>query len=215
MNEDAKTIEELISSRLAELPDYVKHAIASVSPSQKVAAIAQQNNLHVDQAGVLEQEVLLSMLGITDPNAFADELVTEGGFERVVADKIAGEVAAELFLPIRDAMRRFTDEEAAREEKVPALPAEDTQSAVQALGIARIQPGFQGVSGGRIEKVLEPPRPVAQTAPEPSLQPKPRPALVHNPLEKTTVSAAEVVDVGLSKERPASYRTDPYREPAD
>lgn len=211
--ENIHTFDELITERLKELPQYVKEAISSVSPSAKVGVIAKRNNLHVDQAAVLEQEVLLAMLGISDPNQFAQSLVSEGGFERHVADKIAGEVAEDLFLPIRDAMRRFTDEEASKETSPPSTSPQ-TQTPAEASGIVRIQPGMERAMEGRIEEAIRIPISKKELAPVSTLAPVPQKTKSSDALSSISMNTAKIVDVGMPPSK-KEYRADPYREPVD
>ena len=57
-------IEQIIKEQLTKLPDDVKKAISSVDLRDKIKKIAEKNRLHIDQAGDLETETVLVMLGL-------------------------------------------------------------------------------------------------------------------------------------------------------
>lgn len=106
-----------IEKRLAELPEDVRNAVLSVEWEQKVQAIAAKNALHIDQAGALGDTTLMAMLGFFDMADFPSHLAQELAVPPEKASAIAAEVSSEVFMPIRESLRKFT------ERAKPAQPA--------------------------------------------------------------------------------------------
>lgn len=109
--------QELIEKRLRELPDYVRDAIGMTKPTEAIARIAAKNKLHVDQTNDLATEVYLVMLGLIDPNEFEANLKSEVKLSQNLVGDVMKDVSEQLFLPIRDAMRRFMGETADNEKQ--------------------------------------------------------------------------------------------------
>ena len=100
--------EKIIEEQVKKLPQEVKDALASENLHNSVVAIGQKHHLHVDQVGLLENEVVLVMMGLVNPVDLPGELVKELAIETTVADSIAGEVSNSIFMPIREAMKNIT-----------------------------------------------------------------------------------------------------------
>lgn len=121
------TIDEQIKQRLTELPEDVQQAIHSVDLGEKIGAIGVRHHLHIDQVGGLEDEIMLVMLGFSDPGTFTDHLEEELHIEKEEALAITQEVTEEFFLPIRESMKAFMAAQSASHtlmapEAVPAVP---------------------------------------------------------------------------------------------
>lgn len=99
--------EQLVAKRLSELPADVQQAILSVDVGKKIQTIGAMFGLHIDQLGLLEDEVMLVMLGFTDPNNFADALVDHLHIPKEISLQITAEISSAVFIPIRESMQAF------------------------------------------------------------------------------------------------------------
>lgn len=113
MEED---IQKQIEARLAELPKDIQEAVLSTDLSSRIQAIGAKYQLHVDQIGILEEEVMMVMLGFSNPATFAEQLVEALQITPDVAGQLAQDIAGAIFLPIRESMQAFIDSQPEQEE---------------------------------------------------------------------------------------------------
>ncbi len=102
-----ENLQKTLQQRMAELPPEIQAAIQSVDFSKKLQTIGQKYLLHIDQMGTLENEVLLVMLGFVNPDEFVGNVVSEIRVPLATANLLATDVSQELFLPIRESMKKF------------------------------------------------------------------------------------------------------------
>ncbi|MEK9184921.1 MAG: hypothetical protein AAB866_02020, partial [Patescibacteria group bacterium] len=100
-----------IKEKFNELPQNVKEAILSVDLPQKIQAIANKYALHLDQAGTIETEVTLVLLGLEKANNFAQNIKKELAISEDIANKIASDVSDEIFQEIRESLQEMTDKD--------------------------------------------------------------------------------------------------------
>lgn len=117
------TIQKQIEARLAELPDDVQEAIASADFDKQIQDIGTKHELHIDQTSVLGDEILLVMLGFSDPGTFAATLAEKLQVSPDIAATITEEATAQLFMPIRQSMQGFLEKKA---QNPTALPGATT-----------------------------------------------------------------------------------------
>ena len=227
---------DLIQKRFAELPPAVRSAITSADLRPKLQRIGQKYQLHIDQAGSLEDETTLVMMGFSDPAEFPDTLAKELGVSAEIAEQIAEDVSGEIFMPIRESMRAFTEQQAAQPVATPSQPAALSRPiAPQPAGIAPVVPALAKPVPSAPTAAPIPPVPVTpaaarpvQTVPTPPPAPVPKPAPELHPaavpLSVPTSSVAKTLDIGAGAIPPSSapaaaqekkYPSDPYREPIE
>lgn len=99
---------KLIKEQYAKLPPALQEAIRSAGLHDQITKIGTNNQLHIDQMGLLEDEVSLLMMGFTEPIEFAGALQEHVHMDAASAQKIASEVNQEILLPIRERMENGT-----------------------------------------------------------------------------------------------------------
>ncbi len=193
------TIEQQVQTRLAELPADVRDAIQSADLTHKMQSIGKEHQLHLDQLTALEQEIMMIMLGFSDPSEFVQNVVEEVHVTQEVADAITKEVSEQIFLPIRESMKHFIDSRSVAPETIP-------QSEMR----VEVKPPEQ------VEPLL--------VVESPDAPPGTAPAAPAPPVLKPEFPAADVM---LSQKtvtlpphqpqptQPRDYATDPYREPIE
>ncbi len=108
---------------MAELPPDVRSAIESAEWEDKLCILGQKHALHIDQMGGLEDETLLVMLGFAAPEEFAANIAEQLHVPAEKAQVLALEVNTEVFLPIRESMKRFMEARANTPAPAPQAPA--------------------------------------------------------------------------------------------
>lgn len=104
MEED---MQKKIEARLAELPQDIQEAVLSAELGSRIQTIGTKYQLHVDQVGTLEEEVMLTMLGFSNPTTFAEQLMEELHITPELAAQITQDITQLIFLPIRESMQGF------------------------------------------------------------------------------------------------------------
>ena len=139
-----KYTSEQIKERLDNLPPHLKEVMGSTETSKTIRTISQKHKLHIDQMGILSEEIGLVMLGLTRPNEFMYKIEKRLNISSDLAKEITKEINEEIFIKIREELqnlRGFTSEtkeesnqttqtESATEEIVtpqntPEAPAEE------------------------------------------------------------------------------------------
>jgi len=101
----ANDIETLVEKRFAELPEAVQDAIQNADVEQKLRALSAKYKLHLDQWVLLENEIMLTLLGLEDPQNMANNVAKQVGIKQDLAQKIVNDIAIEVFRPIRKEMQ--------------------------------------------------------------------------------------------------------------
>jgi hypothetical protein len=100
-----------LREQMEKLPPEVQRAVTSPDLRKKIKEIGDRNKLHIDQIGLLEDETVLVMIGLEEPADFTDNIASHVRMEKEVAQRVSGEVSEKVFIPIRDAMKKFMSEE--------------------------------------------------------------------------------------------------------
>lgn len=106
MNPDQDQITDLIKQRFAKLPPVVQQAITSADVQQKLRALADRHKLHVDQWENLENQVLLTLLGINRSEDLEAKIRSEVGVSPEEAASLGSDIAEIVFEPIRQELER-------------------------------------------------------------------------------------------------------------
>ncbi|MBY0294287.1 hypothetical protein K2Q08_03075 [Patescibacteria group bacterium] len=183
-----------IQQRLAELPQDVRDAVLSAQLGERLRAIGQKHSLHIDQIGVLEDEVMLVMLGFFEPEELNNQIATQLRIPAQDASAIVQEVNEQIFLPIRESMKRFSES-----KRTPKAIVEATE--VRPVSIVEPQQNLAPVSPTPVESTNIPIR-VVPPSPAPDVPPPPPMPNAEKMLTETTIAKP-------------GYKNDPYREPIE
>lgn len=136
---DTNDIEHVLQERFAELPESVQQAITDASVEEKLRNLAEKHKLHLDQWVLLEREIMLTLLGIEDPEDMVKNIAESVRTDKDTAQQLVNDIAVEVFQPVREQMQRELDETPeeqgaapaaprsnASRDSVPAEPADDT-----------------------------------------------------------------------------------------
>ncbi len=121
----------LIEEKFAELPEAIQNAITDASVEKKLRSMAEKYKLHLDKWVVLENEIMLTLLGLEEPRDMAKNIAKEVNIEKGEAQKLVNDIAVEIFKPIREQMQGTLDSEAIKRETVPVGQKEKEHTAVK------------------------------------------------------------------------------------
>lgn len=89
--------EQLIQEQFEKLPKSLRTAIESIDWKSIVKGILSSYNLSADQAESVERETMLVIYGFENPLTYIDALVREVNLPENLAEKIANQIAKEVF----------------------------------------------------------------------------------------------------------------------
>ena len=99
-------LNEQIRARFKELPKVVQDAITSADVQKQLRELADVNKLHLDQWQVLENEVMLTLLGFQKPEDLSANLKADLDLPEPVARELAENISKIVFAPIRTELER-------------------------------------------------------------------------------------------------------------
>lgn len=115
MDEETKKI---ISDQLKVLPEEIKLAISSVDFKVQLQEVVKRNHLLIDQAGALETETTLTLLGLEPLADYVENISRELSLPREKALIVAHDVDELIFKNIRESLQKINDESLAEEEEI-------------------------------------------------------------------------------------------------
>jgi hypothetical protein len=125
MDEETKKI---ISDQLKVLPEEIKAAISSVDFKVQLQEVVKRNRLLIDQAGALETETTLTLLGLEPLVDYVENLSRELSLPRDKALLVAHDVDELIFKNIRESLQKINDTTLAEEEEIEERAQGDAQS---------------------------------------------------------------------------------------
>lgn len=114
MNTDSKKI---LLERFQSLPPALQQAIRSSNLRDQLKKIAEKFRLHIDQAAALENQTVMVMMGLQTPLEYTEALENELAVSENASYDIAEEANKEIFLPIREHLKKLFEEEGRRAEE--------------------------------------------------------------------------------------------------
>ncbi len=124
-----ETTQQQILDVFEKLPEPVKRAITSANTKKQLQTLAEEQKLHVDMWGGLENEVTLTLLGIQPVEELPQNLL-ELGLPSETVDILVERINAIVFEPIREELERELGAPQAKEE--PKTDIEKIRDAVLA-----------------------------------------------------------------------------------
>jgi len=101
--------QKIIADQIKNLPKDVKEAIISVDYKTKLQEITKRQKLLIDQAGKLEMETTLVMIGLEPLTDFIGNIQRELGVLGTRAQEIAVDVSENIFKPIRASLKAMNE----------------------------------------------------------------------------------------------------------
>jgi hypothetical protein len=189
------------------LPKNVKRAMYSLNIHDIVKSITDKHKLHIDTAGILDDEIMFAIIGITKVSDFIRNLKAQLKLPDEKVNAIAKDVNEKIFLPIRESLKKAGDsspaesgirnQELGKPKEIHHPPLSDSTNLVTP------PPSESEEIKKQIEEQQAPKK---VSAPPPNLPTQP------------TESSAEPKESHLEVEPPSEKKpshVDPYREPIE
>ena len=112
-----------LADQLATLPKVVQEAITSANTTEHLRKLANTQKLHLDQWQVLENEVMLTLLGLQPIDELEANIIKEVGVSNEIAHELTLAISEEIFEPIRQELERELEHPEAQEKEVSAVDA--------------------------------------------------------------------------------------------
>ena len=113
------TLEESVKQVMQTLPPVLRNYLASGKYSLVAKNLMTKYGLHIDQGTVLEREIMLLLMGIENPDEFANALKTDALISEDVMRSITTDVNQEIFVPLRKQMQNEATKPAASAQPTP------------------------------------------------------------------------------------------------
>jgi hypothetical protein len=94
--------DDIIKEAFLGLSPVVRKVLTSTDLPEKLRRLSKKHALHLDKWALLENEINMTLLGITDPDALIANIHNHVGVDEGQAREIANDAALEIFNPIRD-----------------------------------------------------------------------------------------------------------------
>ena len=111
-----------LQKRFKVLPKVIQDAITSADVQKELRALADTNKLHLDQWQLLENEVMLTLLGFQPTEELADHLKADLDISAEMAASLAAEISMIVFEPIRAELERELAQPSAQAAEAVAAP---------------------------------------------------------------------------------------------
>lgn len=187
MDTTQEEFKKQLADRFSQLPKVVQEAITSADVEKHLRSLATEQKLHVDQWDLLENEVMLTLLGFQRPEDLEGNIQKEVGLTPETSRALAENINTIVFEPIRQELERHLEHPDAQAAQASSVDTARTQI----LGAAA-----EEKTGTPVPPATPPAPPPAQTV---ARAPQAPSSGAYKPGEPSTARAS-VVD-------------DPYREP--
>src|SRR3989344_9586346 len=103
MNEDFQTqnLEESVAQVMRTLPPIIRNYLSTGKYTTVARILTTRYGLRIDQAGVLERELMLLLMGIETPSEFVQALIEEARLDKKIVDSIVQDANEQIFIPLR------------------------------------------------------------------------------------------------------------------
>ena len=204
--ENEQDLKEQIQERFKQLPKVIQDAATSADVEKRLRILADTHQLHVDQWQLLENNVMLTLVGFQPMEELAENIRSDLGIREEAAERLAADVSKIVFEPIRQEMERELGHPDAKAKEMS-----DIEVAREHILTEHEAPGFG-------QQALEEEVPVSRSAPAVPQTPPPaiRPATPPPPPPTTRAErgpASGAYKSGEPSVARKSVEDDPYREP--
>ncbi len=218
--ENKKGLDVELKERLKQLPKPVQRAIQSAELEKNLRGLSDKHRLHLDQWQLLENEVMLALLGFQPAENLESNIRKEVGVEAGVARALTEDISKTVFEPIRQELERElehpeakekeeTDVERARREALRDSAEAEAPINTPQTAPTPVQPAATSMSA---ENTPPAPRPAPSADPA-QAQPAPQQPANPKPEQKITrPSDSTAYKPGEASSNRRSVEDDPYRE---
>jgi len=95
------SLDESVAQVMQTLPPIIRDYLSAGKYTTVARNLTTKYGLRIDQAGVLEREIMLLLMGIETPPEFVQALAEEARLDKKAIDSIVLEVNDQIFMPLR------------------------------------------------------------------------------------------------------------------
>lgn len=192
---------EEINKRFQMLPEQVQDIVLSTEVVDAIKKITEKNNLHIDTAGLLNEEITYVMVGAEKSANFINNLKTKVRLPENKINAIAGDVNEKIFLPIRESLKRVANATAQNTILADEVETKISQNPLQEKE-TELQNQIDHPPLTESEEIKEQVSKLSEDTGKPS-----------EDTGKTSENTGKPEERHIQKQSP--YAKDPYREPID
>ncbi|OGG47678.1 hypothetical protein A2671_01600 [Candidatus Kaiserbacteria bacterium RIFCSPHIGHO2_01_FULL_49_13] len=207
--------------QLVKIPQDIRDLIGSDELGQKFDAIGKKHQLHVDQLGILGDEMNITLVGLSPAEKFASVISKELSIPMSKAEEITRDMNEQIFQPIRDSLKKIypasgTTVSSEQKNQTPSSSAhparEDILREIETISRPTAPKPPSPAQTQPIATLTQPAAPIKTSAPPPnlpgSLEEAKLQGIVNVPRE-----AIQIVPEKPKESFRPPYSEDPYREP--
>lgn len=237
--DDVTDPKSVLADAFAQAPEPVQAFISSGKYEAFLEELRTAQNLHVDVVNLVSDELLMMLVGMSEPLELAENLKSEAGLTDEQTAAVIDAANREIFVPLRNSVVQPEASSPAREPLVPMpapiaspptppVPVTTVKEApppppVATIAPEPVQPSISSVRtmAHDVEAIKEgsAPEPVPYRAPEPLVPAPVAPTPIITPAAPAMSSPRPVVTAAPDPGEVAStlkqYGIDPYREPVE
>ncbi len=105
------------------IPKEILEAIKSSSVYSKLESIGARYNLLLDQIGQLEVDTRMVLIGKLPSVKFIDTVARDLEIDKEISEKIVKDINEEIFMPLRESIRKVQEEITLEQNTVPIPPS--------------------------------------------------------------------------------------------
>jgi len=138
--------------KFENLPDEIQEAFLSIDTYNTIKKLADKYTLHVDQSGLLSEEIGLVMLGVTRPENFLSTIQQKLNISLETAGEIVKDINTDIFFPIRSSLEELNEggEARYRTERAPLVENFSPAEAISDKNIPKPQTPLQNPNNNAI-----------------------------------------------------------------
>lgn len=193
---------EQINERFQMLSPTVQDIILSVEIADAIKEITKKNDLHMDTAGLLNEEITYVIVGAEKSVNFVSNLKTKVHIPEDKVNSVAGDVNDKIFLPVREALKNAANKPA---QDIKLEVVEESNLHKKEVELENSINHAPLTESEEIRQHIEAQRVVGNTtAPPPNLP-------TSTPVDAPTEQKEEKQKPSFENKKPS--HVDPYREP--
>lgn len=127
MDTEQNNVDKQLAEQFKGLPKVVQDAITSADVQKHMRELADIHKLHLDQWQSLENEVMLTLLGVQAVDQLEKNIQSEVGVPQDTAAALAADISKIVFEPIRQELERQLEHPEAKAAVVSGVEAAGAQ----------------------------------------------------------------------------------------
>lgn len=96
----------LIAEAFAQAPDYIQSFISSGKYEEFIERVRATENIPQEALGTVSDEILMMLLGMTEPQALPENLQNEAGLTKEQAASIVARTNRDIFAPLQEEIQK-------------------------------------------------------------------------------------------------------------